>query len=295
MFAPGSARADEGSTPVAAAAAPEKDKAKPACACECACKDKDGDADKEKDSGDAPRCGCPDKKRSGWVMGGLRASMTSLSGSDHDTTRVSLLFAGSGDWFSDGGGSYVNLHYAIGGGSAGFEGALGGATLVGYRVDLGKHHGPFARGGFEGHMMGNDLFWHSSLELPAMRVGYNYTHDGTVLELGARGGPVLAGRYNPGDAGYRRLSGSFEYGAYAFARTDHVRMSIMAQRFDAYATGDGTPVDMATGMLCVGSSKVALCADGRVLRGNVMQDGGGPHYLAQTSYGGLSFSWTTDP
>lgn len=75
------ARADEESAPVATA--PEPDKAAPACDCACDCKAKE----KSGASDDKPRCGCAEKK-SGWVMGGLRASMTSLRGSDHDTTRV---------------------------------------------------------------------------------------------------------------------------------------------------------------------------------------------------------------
>ena len=281
LFAsPGLARADEdGSSPVASPPKEADHAGEDKCDCKCGCK---------------PKCACEEKKDR-WIFGGLRASVLSLQGSDRDGTHVGLTFAGGGEFFSDGGGSYVHLDYMIGGGSAGFEGGLGGASLVGYRLDVGKHHGPFARAGFEGFLFGNDLFYHSALELPAMRAGYTYVHDGVVLEVGGRGGPVLAGRYNPGEHGYRRLSGSFEYGAYMLAKTDHVRLGLPAQRFDARSTGDGTPVDALHGMLCVTSGKLALCADGRVMRGNVMQDGGGPHYLAQTNYGGLTFSWTTDP
>jgi hypothetical protein len=270
-------------------ASPEKDKPTECsesgcsdCKCKCECKT------------EKPKCGCDDKKER-WVMGGLRMSVLSLSGSDRDGTHVGFMFAGAGDYFTDGGGSHVGLNYLLGGGSAGFEGALGGDVLAGYRADVGEHHGPFARAGFEGQMIGNDLFYHSTLELPAMRAGYNYAWNGVVFELGGRGGPVLAGRYNPGEHGYRRLSGSIEYGAYVFAKTEHVKLSIMARRFDARMTGDGTPVDVGTAMLCAGGGKFQLCADGTIMRGHVMQDGGGPHYLAQTNYGGLTFSWTSNP
>jgi hypothetical protein len=54
----------------------------------------------------------------------------------------------------------------IGGGSAGFEGGLGGELGFGLRVPFAKSHGPVARIALEGFLMGNDAFYASLLELP---------------------------------------------------------------------------------------------------------------------------------
>ena len=188
---------------------------------------------------------------------------------------------------------------SLGGGSGGVEGSLSAAFTLGLRAPFGDTHGPFARVGLGGELLGNSKFYYSHIDLPLGEVGYQYVHDRTVLELGARATPILTGRYNTGDTSRRELGTSFAWGGYLAVHTRYGRLDGSFTRVEAHHTDPGTPVDVARGMACVYFAEtVALCADGMWLRGDqqpvgVVTAGLPPGTMAESIYAGATLGFVT--
>jgi hypothetical protein len=143
-------------------------------------------------------------------------------------------------------------------------------------------------------MQGNDKLYFSTLELPKLALGWQYLDNKTLVEAGARGGAVLAGRYNPGDEGVRRLSG-IEYGAFATMQFDFLRVEGTAYRIDTRSTGNGRPVDVGRASICAVAGKVGICGDTMFLRGEAdLGPNAGGIQTAMSTYAGVSLgvaSW----
>ena len=184
------------------------------------------------------------------------------------TTDLGVALAGAVDTYALDGTTHGSLQFVLGGGQAGFEGMLAGAIDIGYRIDVTDKHGPFGRAAFDGRIQGNDRLYFSALELPRLTLGWQFLSGKTVLEVGARGGPILTGRFNPGDAGVRSISGSLEYGGFVSAQVDFLRFDATAMRIDARKTGNGSPVDVGRGAVCGIAGKLGICADFMILRGD---------------------------
>jgi hypothetical protein len=184
------------------------------------------------------------------------------------TNDLGVAFAGAVDTYALDGTTHGSMQWVLGGGQAGFEGMLAGTVDVGYRLDVTEHQGPFGRAGFDGRMQGNDRLYFSALELPRLTLGWQFLANRTVFEIGVRSGPILTGRFNPGDTGYRSLTGAFEYGGFASAQIDWLRFEATALRYDARKTGDRTPVDVGRASLCAVAGKVGICADFAVMQGS---------------------------
>jgi hypothetical protein len=235
-------------------------------------------------------CGCDSHPSVRLSVTGLRFSTTRVATSAGQSTgNYGLGFAGGVDTYALDGGARGSMSWVLGGGDAGFEGMLAGTVDVGYRLDVTERTGPFGRAGFDGRMQGNDRLYFSTLELPRLTLGWQYLDGKTAIEAGIRGGPILAGRYNPGDVGYRRLSGSFEYGAFASATVSILKMEATVMRIDAKDTGTGRPVDIARGSFCAIAGKVGICGDLMGIRGDAdMGPNGGGVQVAHAGYAGVS-------
>lgn len=234
-------------------------------------------------------CGCDRTPSLRLSVTGLRASATQISTGTAQTSNLGLGFAGGVDTYALDGGARGSLNWVLGGGDAGFEGMLAGTLDFGYRLDVTERQGPFGRAGFDGRMQGNDRLYFSTLELPRLTLGWQYLDGRTAIEAGIRGGPILGGRYNPGDDGYRRLSGSFEYGAFASATVSILKMEATAMRIDAKDTGTGRPVDVARGSFCALPGKIGVCADLMAIRGDAdMGPNAGGVQTATSAYAGIS-------
>lgn len=204
-------------------------------------------------------------------------------------TDVGAAFAGAVDTYALDGTTHGAGYFILGGGEGGFEGALSGTIDVGYRAPVSDEHGPFARAGFDGRLQGNDDLYFSMLEIPRLTVGWQYLSGKVVVEGGARGGPILTGRYNPGADGYRRLSGSLEWGGFVSAQVDFLRADVSVMRIEARRTGNGTPVDVGRAMFCGVAGPVGICADAYLFRGDAdMGPSGGGFQKALSFYGGLT-------
>jgi hypothetical protein len=241
-------------------------------------------------------CGCDSHPSVRLSLTGLRFSATRVSTSaGQSTNNYGLGFAGGVDTYALDGGARGSLNWVLGGGDAGFEGMLAGTVDVGYRLDVTERTGPFGRAGFDGRMQGNDRLYFSTLELPRLTLGWQYLDGKTAIEGGIRAGPILSGRYNPGDAGDRRLSGSFEYGAFASATVSILKMEATVMRIDAKDTLTGRPVDVARGSFCAIAGKVGICGDLMGIRGDAnMGPNGGGVQVAHAGYAGVSIgvaSW----
>lgn len=235
-------------------------------------------------------CSCRDSQpKVRLSVTGVRASATRISTPFGQSDSLGLAFAGGVDTYALDGTTHGSLNWVLGGGEAGFEGMLAGTIDLGYRIDVTERQGPFGRAGFDGRMQGNDRLYFSMLELPRLTLGWQYLDGRTVIEVGARGGPILSGRYNPGDEGYRRLSGSFEYGGFASAQIDFLRIDANVMRIDAKNTGTGRPVDVARGSLCGIAGKVGICADVMAFRGDAdMGPNAGGMQRTMSTYAGFS-------
>jgi hypothetical protein len=222
-------------------------------------KDKDEDEDE-------------DTKTDGPSVTGVRLSRTVVRGSDADSRGTGLMFAFQTEKYRT--WSILTTRASsfglLGGGSGGFEGGLGASFTAGARLPVASTHGPFARVGAAGSLQGNDAFYFSYLELPEMQAGYQY-QDGQspetrkiTLEIGARTGPVLTGRYTTGQNTRSVLSG-FEWGGYGAVHLPFGRLDAKFARFP----GTAGPVDVISGIACGHLGKTfALCVDGMLLRGD---------------------------
>ena len=173
----------------------------------------------------------------------------------------------------------------LGAGGDGVEGGLGLDYAMGLRARLGPHHGPFARLGLNGHLLGNQNFYSSGVELPELQLGYQLLAARTQHELGARGGFMLIGRYNA-LGGRRPLGDAFEFGGYSAVRFEMLRLDADWSRIEAKSSAPGTPVDELSALLCAIASPFGLCLDARFYRGDVRTAQGAR--LAESAYFGLS-------
>ena len=202
---------------------------------------------------------------------GLRTTSLRVRGSGADGSTLGLAFAGTAEKYEtwEDVTARTSSFFALGGGSGAVEGGLGADLAIGYRATIAPHQGPLVRVGIGGELLGNSKLYFSRLELPQLQLGYQYVSGRTVFELAARGGPILAGRYNTGDSASRTLGASFEWGGHAAAHSRFGRVDVSMMRIEA-ESAPGTPVDVVRGSVCgYLANTVALCADGSFFRGDV--------------------------
>jgi hypothetical protein len=217
---------------------------------------------------------------------GARGSMTRVEGSD---VVAGALIGGEGLAYDTRGMATLRLaHFAyIGGGTGGVEGGLGLAYAMGVIGKLGDGHGPLARLGGRAHLLGNDELYASLVELPELQLGYQLLRRRLHIELAARAGAVLAGRYNPG-AAHRPLGKAFEWGAIAALRWEAIHLDVEWMRIEARASEPDTPLDVLSGMLCGADHALALCLDLRRYSGHARANRGGAPLALDATYIGLA-------
>jgi hypothetical protein len=218
-------------------------------------------------------------------MFGVRGSMTHV-----DDTAQSLTFAGrSTEYnfnapFSLRGAGF----WGLGGGSAGFDGALGGAIAIGGRFPFTQWSGPVVRAGVEGYLLGNDLIFASLFEFPQLQIGWQYMRGRTVFEIGAKGGAVLTGRLkDPELEGRRVLGTAFEWGGYGSFHLKPVRIDAGFTRIEAREEAPGGAVDVLDVSACGIAGFFTACLDARWQRGLVLLPGDVPREMEALQAGVL--------
>jgi len=149
----------------------------------------------------------------------------------------------------------------IGGGSAGFEGGLGGALGAGLRAPFGRDQGLVARLGLEGFLLGNDRFYASMLELPQGQLGYQLLTSSVLVELSGTLGPVLTGRYRQSGAPTGMLGGMLETGARLAVGFRNAHLELAYSRYERAGRVPVHTLDRVAGSLCGIASAIGICAD----------------------------------
>ena len=144
-----------------------------------------------------------------------------------------------------------------GGGSTGFDGQLLVESAVGVRWPLAGTHGPVLRLGGRGWIQGNDDLYSSLIELPTLHAGYHLFKRGLLIEIAARGGVALIGRFRTADASARRLGESWVWGGHA---TVHVGRALLSAEWSRLEVQSG-PVDVARVQLCGSAHWLLLCGN----------------------------------
>jgi hypothetical protein len=175
----------------------------------------------------------------------------------------SKLFGGEGDFTE-----YNSARFIIGGGSAGFEGAVDWVATGGWGLRLSKEQMLFGRVGFQAWIWGNRHLYSSLLSLPEGQIGWQLRRGNSAVELGVHGGLVVVGRYHPGLEDSRKLGGSADLGAYGAIHLDPVHVDVDFVRVDSLADQPGARVDSLRGSLCLNPGSLALCLRGDWLHGS---------------------------
>lgn len=228
------------------------------------------------------------------VQIGLRGMAQDVRGSDHDG-----LIAGAGlnGWlFANFGLKSLSVRIEsrslLGGSGGGFDGQYGGDISAGARLGLGESFALLARLGVSGHVLGNGrlLWW--GIALPEADVGLHTGHGRFFFETTGLAGITLGGNFLVGDEGQRKIGTAPHLGARAtFGLRPLVATLTWRHIFEAQHAPE-TPLDSVDAGLCLVFGKVAgiaLCGDGRMLRGRVGLPGS-TFSDATVLYGGISLS-----
>ncbi len=233
-----------------------------------------------------PECEPPpgDRDTDGYAALGLRVSMT-----DARQQTVGLSFAGRiGTYVDSGAGTArVAMFWNLGGGGAGFEGAFGGTIAGGVRAQFDAAQSAVFRIGFEGYVLGDNLFYSSAFELPQGQVGYQFFDGLKLFEIGAKTGAVLTGRFrDPSNDAVRKYPVSVEWGGYTTLSLAPLRLDASYTRIEDRGDVVATPIDLLEANTCGFVGPVALCADARWQHGDLGLVTGGKQQLSSV-YGGL--------
>jgi hypothetical protein len=177
-----------------------------------------------------------------------------------------------GDGYDAGIIVHLTNEMEIGGGSSTrgsqFQGTLAMALLGGYRFPVGRYHGPFVRGGIDLRFSGNDMIYHSLLELPRADVGWQFLKGRkTQAEIAATAGLGMTGRHDLGN-GERKLDVSFANGATASFLIGPVRF--LGGWTHVTPQGVGGGVDWVDAAMCGTAKSLVLCARAAWLWGDVL-------------------------
>lgn len=228
------------------------------------------------------------------VQVGIRGMAQDVRGTDHDGL---IAGAGLGAWiFANFGVKSLSLRLEsrshLGGSGGGFDGQYGGDISAGGRLGLGESFALLARIGASGHILGNGrlLWW--GVALPETDVGLQVGHGRFFFETTGLAGITLGGNYLAGDDGQRKIGTAPHLGARATLGLRPLVATVTWRHIFEGQHAPETPLDSVDGGLCLVFGKlagVALCGDGRVMRGQV----GFPNGAFSEStvlYGGISLS-----
>jgi hypothetical protein len=176
---------------------------------------------------------------------------------------------------------------SLAGGHHGVQGSFANAVAGGLRVPFDKTHGVVVRGGIEGSIFGNKFLWDSLIELPQFHLGYQWLVPGSVVDVTAKTGYVLEGRFNTGDAGKRRLDGAPEIGGIGALHIAGI--DVRASYSHIIPRHGGAPVNLFEAAFCGHASVIVLCSDTRYEVGDVRVPPDDAYRSAQVSYVGLTF------
>jgi hypothetical protein len=227
--------------------------------------------------------------------GGLHASATRIDGSDEPGDTRALGFAtrsfgyANRDWLT----VHREGHGRLGGGTGGLEGEIAALLRGGLRVPLAPWHGPILRGGVRLRIGGNNVIYHSQLELPHAQLGYQILTERTLLEVAAHGGPTLAGHFEAVRA-ERPLGLRPGLGAELALHHRPFRFDVSWLRWwpRTYGPAQG-PLDRIEATTCLSAWKVGLCQELRVFVGELATVSGRRFTDARAIQTSVTLGWSS--
>lgn len=159
----------------------------------------------------------------------------------------------------------------------------------------GSPLGVYARGGLDVGAYGDSRLYTSRVALPYGRVGLQWVGDDYLLEAGAAGAPVLAGRFNVGDDGVRTLSGAAEVGPTLLLTTPMLTVSGELRRIGADETG-GPPMWLGRASACgaLRSFSIGMCMHFSYGEGDVLQRESRDVVNASSFFGGWTVGYLVE-
>lgn len=161
--------------------------------------------------------------------------------------------------------SHILAFGAIGGGSAGTEGALGGAIDFGVRVPVSLVSGPMVRIGANGWLLGHDALQLSLIEPLRLSAGFQRLIRGTLFEGGLTTGLLGSGRFAAADRS-TSLAGAFELGHYLAVQLDAFRFDGRVTYVQPGPFGTGAELGIVQLEACAYPRPVAACVDLRYIQ-----------------------------
>lgn len=217
------------------------------------------------------------KQTRGSAFIGVRTQWTSATNATTATTAtnattaretVGVALAGSVGAYNDESGilaSRTALSFALGSGSGGVEGLIGGALLVGARARVTANQGPFVRIGLSGEYQGNSRYLYSRFDLPLGELGYQFVQGPTLFEVGGRLSPVLTGRLRT-DFDRRELGTAVSYGGFLAARGEIGRVELTYTRQTLTGSPFSPVVSTFQGHGCLSPISIfVVCVEGQIL------------------------------
>ena len=235
----------------------------------------------------------------GLILGGVVGLRVSRLDSDIDDVEAasSFLFStasvavGTGDYFTAAGRSAVQ----IGGGEQGFELNAHLRLTGGVIGHFTRTNGMFIRGGLGGMYQRNDRheLWHVSLPLAEGGWQLHLAHFG--IEVGARGGATLGGRFRIDPAGERSFGVVGRWGGFVTMATATNRLLALPGfwlNMEMARLELGRPINIGEVRACGGYIGV-VCVDGRLAHADLPTSNTpgapGPFEDAVMFYAGLTF------
>jgi hypothetical protein len=225
---------------------------------------------------------------------GLTATLTSITLAGADRLETGVLASYRAEVYRASGmlNSHVSVHGALGAGSAGTEGALGGAIDFGLRVPVSLVSGPVLRIGPSGWLLGHDALQLSLLEPVRLSAGFQRLTGGTLLEGGLTAGLLGSGRFAAA-GGSTGLAGAFELGHYLAVHLDAFRFDGRVIYVQPGPFGSTSELGIVQLEGCAYPRPIAACIDVRYLQSQLALsaprlDGRSRRQTVRVLYGGFT-------
>jgi hypothetical protein len=228
---------------------------------------------------------------------GVKASAMHLWGGDHARDDAALLTT----YFTEHYGTRkkVSGHFlafgAIGGGTAGTEGSVGGALDFGYRGPIADTKGIFVRAGPSAFVLGNHDLHLSLIEPLESRVGYQYLDGDRLFEWGMTFGHLLIGRFKGPDSS-RELEGGEQLRSYFIVRSTAVRLEASIANVRAASNARTSSIWLSRAAGCGYPRPLAICLEAlyvtRVGDGATNRSGAASYTTLHAIYAGLTVGLT---
>lgn len=198
---------------------------------------------------------------------GLSATLTSITLRDADRFESGVLAGYRAEMYRTRGmlSSHVFVCGALGAGSAGTEGALGGALDFGLRVPISLVSGPVVRIGPNGWLLGHDALQLSLLEPLRLSAGFQRLIGATLFEGGVTTGLLGSGRFAAAGRS-TGLAGAFELGHYLAVHLDAFRFDGRVIYVQPGPFGTAAELGIVQLEACAYPRPIAACVDVRYMQ-----------------------------